>query len=141
MWMNHHAMFLWLRRPDGAIFVGNGLLLLTVTALPFSTALLGDYLGHEGGRAAAAVYAAHLVAINLGYTGLWRSMAGRRATVCPDLSDAEVGLTNRYLAFSLLAYSAAFGLAFWSAAASVSLTFLLAAFWTWNAYRRLKVEA
>jgi uncharacterized membrane protein len=141
MWMNHHAMFLWLRHPDGAIFVGNGVLLLTITALPFTTALLGDYLGHDGGRAAAAVYAAHLVAINLGYTWLWRAMTSRRAKVCPDLDDAEISLTNRYLAFSLVAYLAAFALAFWSAAASVSLTFLLAAFWTWNAHRRLKVSA
>jgi uncharacterized membrane protein len=141
MWLNHHAMFLWLRRPDGPVMVGNGVLLLTITALPFSTALLGDYLGHDGQEVAAAVYAAHLVAINLGYTWLWRSMTKRRAMVCPDLDDAEISLTNRYLAFSLVAYLAAFALASWSAAASMALTLMLAAFWTWNAHRRLRVGA
>ncbi len=141
MWMNHHGMLLWLRRADGAFTVANGVLLLTITALPFSTALLGDYLGREGDRIAAAVYALHLVAINLGYAWLWLLMAGRRAALAPDLPDAEVSLTNKYLAGSFLAYCTAAGLALVSVAASVGLTLALAAFWTWNVYRRLRVPA
>lgn len=139
MWMNHHAMFAWCQRATGAVFVSNGFLLLAITALPFSTALLGDYLGHPGERAAAAVYCAHLVLISLGYAWAWNAMAGRRALLAPTLPKEEVDLTNRYIAASFLLYLAAFGLAWWSAMASMTLTLLLAAFWTWNVYRRYRV--
>lgn len=139
MWMNHHAMFAWCRRATGAVLVSNGFLLLVITALPFSTALLGDYLGHEGEDVAAAVYSAHLVLISLGYAWAWNAMAGRRALLAPDLPKEEVDLTNRYIAGSFLLYSTAFGLAWWSAGAAMGLTLLLAAFWTWNVYRRYKV--
>lgn len=139
MWMNHHAMFAWVERANGAVFVSNGFLLLVVTALPFSTALLGDYLGHPGERMAAAVYAAHLVFISVGFGWAWNSMANRRALLAPRLPKDEVDLTNRYILGSFVLYLAAFGLAWWSAAASMVLTFLLAAFWTWNVHRRYKV--
>lgn len=142
MWMNHHGMLLWLRRADGALYVANGFLLLAITALPFSTALLGGYLGDEGGRVAAVVYSLHLVLINVGYAWVWLVMSGpRRPGLAPDLPDAEVRLTNKYLAGSFLVYCLAAVLALVSVAASVGLTLALAAFWTWNVYRRLRVPA
>jgi uncharacterized membrane protein len=139
MWMNHHAMFAWVERANGPVFVSNGFLLLTITALPFSTALLGDYLGHAGERTAAAIYAAHLVLISLGFAWAWNAMASRRALLAPRLPKDEVDRTNRYIFASFLLYAAACGLAWWSAVASMTLTLLLAAFWTWNVYRRYKV--
>ena len=141
MWMNHHAMFAWVERANGPVFVSNGFLLLTITALPFSTALLGDYLGHAGERTAAAIYAAHLVLISVGFGWAWNAMASRRALLAPRLPKEEVDLTNRYILGSFLLYMAAFGLAWWSAVASMVLTLLLAAFWTWNVYRRYRSVA
>lgn len=138
VWMNHHAMLLWVKRPDGPVFVANGAILLTVTALPFSTALLGDYLGRDGGNLAAGVYAAHMVAVNLSFVWFWAHLSRRRGTIAPELPQTEVAITNKALAGSFVVYATAVAVAWWSAFASAALTFLLAAFWTWNAYRRLR---
>jgi uncharacterized membrane protein len=140
MWMNHHAMLAWVEKANGPLFVANGFLLLTITALPFTTALLGDYLGHAGEKTAAGVYAAHLVLISLAFLWAWNAMASRRAALAPRLPKEEVDLTNRYIVASFVLYSAAVALAWWSATASVLVTLGLAAFWTWNVHRRYKVQ-
>src|SRR5258707_7291898 len=48
MWLNHHRLFTLIHRVDHALLVLNGLLLLTVTVVPFPTSLLAAYLGRDG---------------------------------------------------------------------------------------------
>jgi uncharacterized membrane protein len=75
MWLNHHRLFMLIRRVDRVLLVLNGLLLLGVSVVPFPTALLADYLGHDGDRLAAAVYGGLFVFIALGFNVLWRYAA------------------------------------------------------------------
>jgi uncharacterized membrane protein len=57
IWINHHAMVRRLRVTDHSILIWNLLLLMTVSALPFTTALMAAYLKQgEGESLAAAVY-------------------------------------------------------------------------------------
>ena len=57
IWINHHAMLRRLARVDHGTLVLNLVLLLSVCLLPFSTALMADYLkATDGGRLAAAIY-------------------------------------------------------------------------------------
>ncbi len=44
VWMQHHRMFTYLRRTNNVLFVLNRFLLLGVTIVPFSTALLAENL-------------------------------------------------------------------------------------------------
>lgn len=136
MWMNHHGMFAWIEEPDISVLVSNGFLLLLVAAVPFPTALVGEYLGHAGESTAMAVYAGFYVAINLAYVWVWAAMVRHRAHVAPGLPDAEVRVTNRYLAIGLTCYLAAFAMAFYWAAVSFAICMALAAFWLYNAIRR-----
>jgi uncharacterized membrane protein len=62
IWINHHAMILRLREANHAILFLNLLLLMSVVAIPFATALMADYLrvAHDG-HLAAAVYGGSLL--------------------------------------------------------------------------------
>lgn len=44
---------------------------MLVAAVPFPTALIGEYLGRDGKTWAMAVYAGLFVAINLSYIWVW----------------------------------------------------------------------
>jgi uncharacterized membrane protein len=62
IWINHHAAFSRLRAVDHSILMLNLLLLLTVSVLPFTTALMAEYLKEgEGERLAAGIYGASLL--------------------------------------------------------------------------------
>ena len=56
MWINHHNIFRFFARTDPWLVALNTLFLLCVGFVPFPTALLAEYLGHPGSRAAALVY-------------------------------------------------------------------------------------
>ncbi|HXF30606.1 MAG TPA: TMEM175 family protein [Solirubrobacterales bacterium] len=59
IWINHHAAFSRLRAVDHSILMLNLLLLLTVSVLPFTTALMAAYLKEaDGERLAAGIYGA-----------------------------------------------------------------------------------
>src|SRR5262245_38296079 len=57
MWVHHHNLFRLLRRTDSSFLFANGLLLALVTAVPFPTSLIAEYLTTPSARVAAAVYA------------------------------------------------------------------------------------
>jgi uncharacterized membrane protein len=58
IWMNHHAMVRRLSSADMEILFLNVLLLMTVCVLPFTTALMAQYLrSPHGERLAAAIWA------------------------------------------------------------------------------------
>lgn len=59
IWINHHAAFSRLRAVDHSILMLNLLLLLTVSVLPFTTALMAEYLKESDGEGlAAGIYGA-----------------------------------------------------------------------------------
>jgi TMEM175 potassium channel family protein len=50
-WINHHHMFLYIRRFDSRLMWLNGFLLLLVTFAPFPTAILAQYINHSASGA------------------------------------------------------------------------------------------
>src|SRR5438270_13213286 len=59
IWINHHAMLRRIVSIDHTILLLNLLLLLTIVVLPFSTALMAEYLKASHGQSlAAGVWAA-----------------------------------------------------------------------------------
>jgi TMEM175 potassium channel family protein len=66
IWINHHAMFGRLRAIDHGIMGWNLLLLLSVGALPFTTALMAAYLREgQGSALAAAIYGGSFLVMSL----------------------------------------------------------------------------
>jgi hypothetical protein len=100
---------------------------MCVAFIPFPTALLADYLsGTEEHRSTAvAVYSGTLAVSGIFFTILWLYAAGNyrlvESAVDPLLLRA---MTRRYV-LGMLLYIPAFALAFFSAAASLALNFVL----------------
>lgn len=79
MWVSHHAMFKYIARTDQLFLVLNGLLLMGITAVPFPTALLSEYLQYADHGAdqnlAAAVYSGLFTLIAILFNLLWHYAA------------------------------------------------------------------
>jgi len=79
IWINHHAMVRRLRVTDHSILVWNLLLLMTVSALPFTTALMATYLKESDGESlAAAVYAGSFLLMGVVFAGMNRHILFER---------------------------------------------------------------
>jgi uncharacterized membrane protein len=93
IWMNHHAIFRLVRRTSALLLFTNGLLLLFVTAVPFSTALVAAFLRMQAASTACAVYAGLYVLINIAYNFLLWSVA-RDKLVLPE-STGQLSLRRK----------------------------------------------
>src|SRR5262249_22321345 len=71
MWVNHHRIFRLVRTTDYPFLYWNGFLLLTITFVPFPTAVLAEHLACSEATTAAAFYAATMVVIAVAFNGLW----------------------------------------------------------------------
>jgi uncharacterized membrane protein len=126
MWVNHHRLFSHIGRCDDGLLFYNGLLLLGIAVLPFPTALVAEYLGHEGQTIAASVYNGTLIAIAICFNLLWRSASRNGRLLHEDHDrDAVRDITESYR-FGPLWYVVALALAFVSVTASLLLNLALA---------------
>lgn len=71
IWVNHHAVMDSLERLDRRLLFLNGLLLLTVAAIPFPTAIVAKYIqaGHDQ-AAAAVAYGLTMTTMSLAFTAV-----------------------------------------------------------------------
>ncbi|MDX6626526.1 MAG: potassium channel family protein [Solirubrobacterales bacterium] len=89
IWINHHAMVRILRVVDHSILIWNLILLMTVSILPFTTALMAAYLKEgEGESLAAAVYSGSLLLMGLAFAGMNHHVLFRRAHLLGEEIDA-----------------------------------------------------
>jgi uncharacterized membrane protein len=116
IWVNHHAVLDSMKTFDRPVLFLNGLLLMTVAAIPFPTALLAHYLqaGHDQ-RTAAVAYGItmssmafaftliNLYARNRGYrTGRFNLIAFSTGQLMYPLATV-VALVNAYTALAIYA--------------------------------------
>ncbi len=128
MWINHHNLFRLIRRTDHLFLLLNGLLLLSVTTVPFATSLLATYLRQPDKRAAQVVYGAVSLAMATAFNRMWAYASRDRRLLGPDADERMVrGVTQAYR-FGPLIYSVTVVLALLSAEASLVLCILLALF-------------
>jgi uncharacterized membrane protein len=94
IWINHHAMLRRLVAVDHVVLMLNLVLLLTICVLPFSTALMAQYMkaGH-GQKLAAAVYGGSLLLLSLAFLAMQRTILITKVNLLhraltPDLRKA-----------------------------------------------------
>lgn len=141
MWMNHHRLFLHIRRVDHMLLVLNGALLLGVTAVPFPTAVLAQYLGKPDEKAATMLYNGTYVVVAIFFNVLWRYAASGHRLLGDAVDVAEVGRITRQYAFGPLLYLACFVLAYVNVAASLALNVALAIFFAVPPSRATRTKA
>jgi uncharacterized membrane protein len=112
MWMNHHTILAHVEQVNRPLLVLNLLLLLSVVAVPFPTALVAAHLQAPGGWAAVVTYGLVMIAMSAGFTGLWVYVATHAAALGaalpPEALRASIpGFTlggAAYLAGTLIAF-------------------------------------
>jgi len=142
MWVNHHNLFTYIQRSDGLFMFLNGLVLLTVTVVPFPTALFAEYIRHPHASVAAAIYAGTFLCNCTAFTLLWRYASKEKRLLNKDLDEGLIRGIKRQALTGIVLYVLAVGCAFVSVAASVALCLLLAVFFavTGSLHRILVVK-
>jgi uncharacterized membrane protein len=130
MWFNHHMLFGFIRRVDTWMPYLNGLLLLTVTVIPWPTSLLARYWGESEEKTAAIVFSGWMVVLAIAFNALWRYSTHKGRLLHTDVDMEKVNKITRQYSFGPIMYLVAFGLAFYHATASVVLCIAMAVFFT-----------
>jgi uncharacterized membrane protein len=114
IWINHHAAFSRLRAVDHSILIWNLALLMTVGILPFTTALMAEYLKQSSGEGvAAAVYAGSFLLMGGVFVGANRHILLHRSRLLKEpLSEAAARRILHYAALGQIPYLVATLLAF-----------------------------
>ena len=102
MWVNHHELLNMARGVTYPFLFANGLLLLTVTIVPFPTAVLAEHLGTAQAASAVAFYCATFFVNSLAWNALFRTIVWQKL-LRPDISAATLaGVHRAYLAAPLV---------------------------------------
>ncbi len=129
VWANHHTTFTNIVRSDHTLRMLNLFLLMTVTLIPFTTALLAEFMrAPDQKRTAAAVYAFVWVLLAVAYNMLWEYAV--RNGFAHELVDPATKKSVSQRDFAGLAfYVIAFLAAFFSAELSVFICLILAVYY------------
>lgn len=132
IWINHHAMFGWIKAVNQKLLLLNTLQLLFVAFLPFPTAVLAEALhARTYENVAAAFYGSTLMAIGLFVAGTWLYVSK-----CPELLSDSVSpgqartIMRRYLV-GPGGYALATSLAFIHPWVSIGLFVALNVYFLW----------
>lgn len=126
LWANHHTMFHYIRRADHLLKAFTLLFLLAVAALPFTTALLAEYVrGDESdSRLAALLYAGAMGVSGLFFNAAW--WHARRAGLVDGRADpSRLHALGLHWLLAPLCYAVAFALALVSVRVSIAMYVLL----------------
>lgn len=129
IWMNHHNLFNNIRRTNSVFMLANGLLLLTVTYLPFPTSLVADYYGHSGETLAAALYSGTFFVMACAFNVIWRYASYNHRLLSREVTVEQIQSINRQYLLGPTVYGLALVLAFVNVTMSLLLTVLLAIFY------------
>jgi uncharacterized membrane protein len=135
IWVNHHYVFKMITHVDRPLLFINLMLLMAVSVLPFPTAMLADYIRHgpADSHLAAAIYSATMLAMSLGFSGLWLWVTREGGSLLHerlDRSKARAALLR--FGIGCLVYLITIGLAFLNAVLTLAVHFLLAVYYAFD---------
>ena len=115
IWINHHELFRMVQRTDRLLFMSNGALLLTVTFVPFPTAILARYFGTPAANTVVVLYCATFLVASIFHNLLFESVAHNRRLLHADISNQEIARIRRSYHLGLVVYALSVVVAIWSA--------------------------
>jgi uncharacterized membrane protein len=130
IWVNHHSMFANVHHVDRTLLFLNLLLLLTVSAIPFPTALLAHYVMIDGAsHVAAAVYGGVMILMSIGFNLLWRHVTGNARLLARHLEPQRARQESALFSAGLIGYVLGVALSFVSAGVALAVYALIAIFY------------
>ena len=138
MWLNHHRLFIHIKRTDTVLLLLNLLLLLTIVFIPVPTALLAEYLVKLDQHAAAIVYSGTFLAMALSFNVLWRYASYHNRLLGKNVDSHAVAAISRQFSFGPVPYIILFSVAWINTSATIILNFALALFFALPGHLLLK---
>jgi uncharacterized membrane protein len=134
VWINHHRLFTHIHRVSHGLLLWNGLLLMSVTLIPFTSGLVAEYVGHDDARTASAVYSASFVFTTLSFNLVWRHATHQHRLLDRHVTPAMIHRINLQYGFGPVLYLMSFAVAFVSGLASVIIDCAVAVFFALPAF-------
>jgi uncharacterized membrane protein len=134
VWANHHNTFKAILKINHTLLILNLILMMSVTLIPFTTALLTEYLREPGEpqHTAAAIYALGWLLLGGAYGGVW-THAVNTELVDPHMTGRVRRQVLQRILFGTLFYIVAFVAALFSAELSVLVCVALAIYYLFPA--------
>ncbi|HLQ52748.1 MAG TPA: TMEM175 family protein [Streptosporangiaceae bacterium] len=136
MWLNHHTMLAHVTRVDRPLLAINLFLLMGVVAIPFPTALVAEHLtgkSRAGGSVAAVAYGLTMIAISIGYSGMWLYLESHRERLGTSVRMRSPRTASVRFSAGLAGYVVATLLAaFVAAAAALALYGVIAVYYLFD---------
>jgi uncharacterized membrane protein len=134
MWVNHHELLRMVQGVNYPFLFANGLLLLTVTVVPFPTAILAQNLATAEAKVAVAFYCATFLAQAMCWNLLFATIV-RGGLLRPEVTAETVSNVRRAYYVGVLVYAAATALAFVRPALGLLVNVSLWVVWIRLGYR------
>ena len=134
VWINHHRLFTHVHRVSHGLLLWNGLLMMSVALIPFTSGLVAEYIGHDDAGVASAVYSANFVFTTMSFNLVWRHVTRGHRLVDHHITSKMIRRINRQYGFGPALYLISFGVAFKSGFASVIIDCVVAAFYALPAF-------
>ena len=138
LWILHYARLAFVERIDGLLMFGNGLLLMTIVALSYPTALVGEYLNTPAGEAAVATYGLVVLGMCAAWNIFLLALRPERGLLKPGVPPELIASARRRVALGFVIYLVATGLALVNAYLGLGIITAMWWFWAVIAYRTLK---
>lgn len=126
LWINHHALFHFLKRVDRTILVINLLLLMCVAFIPYPTALIGEF---GASLPVVVFYGLSLAMTGFVYNALWFYVVHRYITSEKLINQKSVRKATIWSLSYPISYLVAAGLAFINSNLSIVLYVLIPSFY------------
>jgi uncharacterized membrane protein len=126
MWLNHHRLFVHIKRSNTGLLLLNLLLLLIIVFIPVPTALVAEYLVRPDLHVAAIFYSGTNVILAVCFNLLWRYASYHNRLLSKNADTRAVAAISRQYLFGPLLYLFSLGLALIYAPASIIFNFILA---------------
>ena len=140
-WINHHAMFQYIRRVDRTLLLLHIPFFLVVAVIPYTTAVLAEHLRGPWARSAALLYGAVFTANAVTFNLIWWHGVRDPYLLGPDVHREGLRTISSRYRFGALFYLAATALVFVSVALSLTVHAALALLFALPERRRVVAKA
>jgi uncharacterized membrane protein len=128
-WVNHHYLFNVLDKSSRHFLYANGFFLMTITFMPFPTALLAEYISTEFAKPAIAFYCFGGVVNSLGWNLLLHTISKPKKLMNSDANEGLIKTIKRSVQLGFLVYASTTILAFWFPIIALAINLLLWIVW------------
>src|SRR3989440_6516790 len=128
MWLNHHRLFVHIKRINTVLVLLNLSLLLFIVFVPVPTALLAEYVELPDQHVAAILYSSTCFLMACCFNSLWRYASYHHRLLGKDVDTRAVTAISRQYLLGPLVYLITFALSWVSTPGTIIASFVLALF-------------